>query len=113
MVDRDSEALIASGADLEAEVDPLAQFDDTFDLYDDEAYEKVEQPGFKGSLKNFKVSIFSALSFYRIIGYGILIYGFFFLTNHQYFSIVPYILGFLIIPLSNLVFFKSVGLDKG
>jgi hypothetical protein len=111
MIKRDAEALQANEVEIKEE-DELAPFDDKYELFDDEEYDELTKPGFKGTLKNLKVSLFSALSFYRIASYLLLIYGFFFLIDNNFFSIVPYILGFSIIPLSTLVFSRAIQQQK-
>jgi len=97
--------------------DTYDQIDDRFDLYsDDEIIDKelsddevkdIFQDE-KQKLKNqntfmntFK-SIGGASSAYRLIGYGSLITGFFYLNNNGLLDPVSYLIGFLIVPIATL-----------
>ena len=53
----------------------------------------------------FKNTLFSAggfLSIYRILGYGVLVFGFFALNNNGLFQTIPYLVGLFVVPLSML-----------
>lgn len=100
--------------------DELDQMDDQFDLYSpdvpqDEVKEQMSAKEIKeeinkskkaikkNNFKNFKGGIGGMASLYRVAGYAGLVIGFFYLNNNGYLNVVPYILGFLIVPVSALV----------
>jgi hypothetical protein len=102
------------------EYDELDKMDDQYDLYSPdieqiemdreltkegikEEIKKNKQALKKNNTKNF-IGAFGAMSsLYRIGGYVLLVVGFFFLNNNGYLEVVPYIAGFLIVPISALV----------
>lgn len=100
--------------------DELDKMDDQYDLYSpdieqvevkqemtkDEIKEEIKknkQALKKNNTKNFFGAFGAMTSMYRIGGYVLLVVGFFFLNNNGYLEVVPYILGFLIVPISALV----------
>ncbi len=99
--------------------DKIDEIDDPYDLYSEDeitqedkeltAHEiktiiKEEKAKVKrNSLKNMFVNGGSFVSIYRIIGYSILIIGFFYLVNHQLFEPFSYMVGLFIVPLSMLI----------
>ena len=103
-----------------ANYDELDKMDDQYDLYSPdveqievkeemtkeeikEEIKKNKQALKKNNTKNFIDAFGAMTSLYRIGGYVFLVIGFFFLNNNGYLEVVPYILGFLIVPLSALV----------
>ena len=100
--------------------DELDQMDDKHDLYSpDVPQEEIQKELTKEEIKQeinkskkalkknyFKnfVSGFSGMaSAYRVIGYLILIIGFFYLNNNGFLHIYSYIAGFIIVPVSVLI----------
>ena len=104
-------------ADLSNDRDEIDKIDDPYDLYDDEKISdktefttleikdiiKEEKSRIKqNSFKNTIYSSGSFISIYRIVGYILLIFGFFALNNNGIFNAVPYLAGLFIVPLSML-----------
>lgn len=104
-------------AELSNDRDDIDKIDDPYDLYDDENInEKTEFTALeikeiikeeKSRIKqnSFKNTIYSGTSFisvYRIVGYILLIFGFFSLNNNGLFNALPYLAGLFIVPLSML-----------
>ncbi len=97
------------------DIDTIDKIDDPYDLYSSPINEEVienptkeqileaRKPLKQNHLKNLKDTIFSYASFYRIMGYGLLIFGFFVLKNNNLLDIYPYLAGFLILPISSLL----------
>jgi len=100
--------------------DEIDKMDDQYDLYSPdipqeelseeltkeqikEEIKKNKQALKKNNTKNFIGAFGAMTSLYRIGGYALLIIGFFFLRNNGYLEVLPYIAGFLIVPLSALV----------
>ena len=98
--------------------DKIDEIDDPFDLYsDDEINEKedltkeeiqtiIKEEKAKVKQKSFRNTLTSGTSFmsiYRIGGYTVLILGLLYLTNHQQFEAIPYLLGLTIVPVSMLL----------
>ncbi len=100
--------------------DELDKMDDQYDLYSpdipqQEVKEELTKQQIKQEIKKNKealkrnntknfIGAFGAMSsLYRIGGYTFLVVGFFFLNNNDYLEVIPYIAGFLIVPLSALV----------
>ena len=90
--------------------------DDKFDLYgeinenelsDEDVQEIIKEErkkqNTKDSLTNTMKSLRSATSIYRIMGYVLLVIGFFFLNNNQLLIPIAYLLGFLIVPTMALI----------
>jgi len=96
------------------ELDYIDKIDDPYDLYSDEVCEQINEnpspqeikeamkPIKQNHLANLKQSILAFSSFYRILAYAILIFGFFYLNNNNILHIYSYLLGFLIVPISSL-----------
>ena len=97
--------------------DEIDEIDDPYDLYtqykeipeDELTTEKIKEiindEKSKVKRNSFKNTIFSAsgfLSIYRILGYGILIFGFFALNNNKVFLPIAFIIGLGIVPLGIL-----------
>ena len=97
--------------------DAIDKIEDRFDLYseinekedlsDEEIKailkEEKEKIKTKDTIKNTLKTISAATSIYRIIGYILLIMGFFFLNNNQILNPIIYLLGFLIVPIMALI----------
>jgi len=100
--------------------DEIDKMDDKFDLYSPdtpkeelkeeltkeqikEEIEKSKKTLKKNNIRNFIGGLSGMASIYRILGYIVLVIGFFFLNNNGYLHIFSYILGFLIVPISALV----------
>ncbi|MEA3498483.1 MAG: hypothetical protein U9R16_05425 [Campylobacterota bacterium] len=100
--------------------DELDKMDDKYDLYSDEVEEvKIEEPTaqeIKEAMKpikqnhfgNFKSGFSGMSSLYRLFGYVGLVVGFFYLNNNGYLHVYSYVFGFIIVPISALVFSLSV-----
>lgn len=97
--------------------DEIDEIDDPYDLYtqykeipeDELTTEKIKEiindEKSKVKRNSFKNTIFSAsgfLSIYRILGYGILIFGFFALNNNKVFLPIAFIIGLGIVPIGIL-----------
>ena len=97
--------------------DKIDEIDDPYDLYtqykeipeDELTTEKIKEiindEKSKVKRNSFKNTIFSAsgfLSIYRILGYGILIFGFFALNNNKIFLPIAFIIGLGIVPIGVL-----------
>ena len=100
------------------ERDKIDEIDDPFDLYSD--YEPVKEEDLtpekikeiindeksklkKNSIKNAIFSASGFLSLYRILGYAILIFGFFALNNNQIFMPISFIIGLSVVPFGVLI----------
>lgn len=98
--------------------DKIDEIDDPFDLYSE--YEEIPEEELtpqkikeiiqeektkvkKNSLKNTLFSAGGFLSIYRILGYGILVFGFFALNNNKIFIPVAFIVGLGIVPFGVLL----------
>lgn len=98
--------------------DKIDEIDDPFDLYSD--YEPVKEEDLtpekikeiikdeksklkKNSIKNTIFSASGFLSLYRIVGYAILIFGFFALNNNQIFMPISFIIGLSVVPFGVLI----------
>lgn len=97
--------------------DKIDEIDDPYDLYtqykeipeDELTSEKIKEilNNEKSKVKrnSFKNTLFSAsgfLSIYRVLGYGILIFGFFALNNNKIFLPIAFLIGLGIVPLGVL-----------
>jgi len=103
----------------ETDLDYVDKIDDPYDLYSDNINEKIiknpnkEQiqeamkPIKQNYFSNFRKTILSYASFYRIFAYVLLIFGFFYLNNNNFLHIYSYLFGFLIIPISSLFAHKQ------
>ncbi len=97
--------------------DKIDEIDDPYDLYTE--YEEIPEEELtsekikeiindeksKVNKNSFKNTLFSAsgfLSIYRILGYGILIFGFFALNNNKIFLPIAFIIGLGIVPIGVL-----------
>lgn len=104
-------------ANLSDDRDKIDEIDDPFDLYSEK--EINEQTEFtseeikeiikdekskikQNSLKNTFLSAPSFISVYRIIGYLVLVLGFFALNNNGVLHTVSYLVGLFVVPLSML-----------
>ena len=98
--------------------DKVDEIEDPYDLYTE--YEEIPQEELtpakikeiintekskvnKNSLKNTVFSASGFLSIYRVLGYGILIFGFFALNNNNIFLAIAFIIGLAIVPIGVLV----------
>ncbi|WP_428025560.1 hypothetical protein [Arcobacter sp.] len=104
-------------ATLSTDRDEIDKIDDPYDLYsEDEINEKTEFSAKEikdiikeekskikqNSIKNTIYTTTSFISIYRVVGYALLVFGFFSLTNNGVFSAMPYLAGLFIVPLSML-----------
>jgi len=99
----------------EEDLDYIDKIDDPYDLYSDDIKEEIIENPTKEQIQeamkpikqnhfaNFKKGLMSYSSFYRIGAYVILVIGFFYLNNNKLLEIVPYLLGFLIVPIGSLL----------
>jgi uncharacterized membrane protein YiaA len=98
--------------------DKIDEIDDPFDLYSEDVAVKEKELSAheikqiiqeekakvkRNSLKNTFTNAGSFVSLYRIIGYAVLIIGFFFLNNHQLLMPIAYLIGLFVTPLSMLM----------
>jgi len=97
--------------------DEVDKMDDKYDLYspDVEQIEKAEEatpqeikeamkPIKQNHFANFKSGFSGMASFYRLFGYIGLVVGFFYLNNNGYLDVYSYVAGFIIVPISTLLF---------
>lgn len=108
---------VENSNELKNDRDKIDEIDDPFDLYSEqeisdktdftaqeikdiiqEEKSKIKQ----NSIKNTLLSAPSFVSIYRIIGYGVLIFGFFALNNNGLFHTISYLVGLFVVPLSML-----------
>lgn len=97
--------------------DKIDEIDDPYDLYSEykeipeeeltseKIKEIINDEKSKVKRNSFKNTLFSAsgfLSIYRILGYGILIFGFFALNNNTIFVPIAFIIGLGIVPIGVL-----------
>lgn len=98
--------------------DNIDKIEDPYDLYSEIKEHKeeeltaeeikriIKEEKSKVKRNSFKNTIFSAggfASLYRIIGYGTLILGFFYLNNNKFLDVYAYLAGLFIVPLSVLI----------
>jgi hypothetical protein len=95
--------------------DCIDKINDPYDLYIDgindelvinptkEQIQKAMKPIKQNHINNLKNTLLTYTSFYRIGAYIILIIGFFYLNNNKLLEIIPYLLGFLIVPIGSLL----------
>jgi hypothetical protein len=104
-------------AQLSNDRDEIDKIDDPYDLYDEEEINDqkeftaleikniIKEEKSKVKQNTFKNTIYSSTSFisiYRILGYVVLIFGFFLLNNNGIFHVVSYLVGLFIVPLAML-----------
>ncbi len=89
--------------DIVNERDFIDEMDDPYELYEDENDKKDKKSRVKISMKNLSKTKSAAFSLLRLVGYGILIAGFFLLLKMKSFQIVPYLTGISIIPLGGFI----------
>jgi hypothetical protein len=97
--------------------DTIDKLDDPYDLYseckineeelskeDIKIILKEEKSKLKNqsNIKNTMKSFGGASSLYRLVGYGSLVGGFFYLNNNQLLEPISYLAGFLIVPIATL-----------
>jgi len=89
--------------------DTINKLEDPFDLYDensgDEVIDKKPKYNIKQTAKNTIKSFGAFSSLYRVVGYGVLLVGFFYLNNNHLLDPISYFVGFLIVPVSILISF--------
>jgi hypothetical protein len=100
------------------EPDYIDKIDDQFDLYSEfdinqnelskeevkEIFEEEKQKlKNQNTLKNTFQSLSGASSFYRVIGYIFLVFGFFYLNNNLLLDPISYLAGFIIVPMATLM----------
>jgi len=105
---------VLKGIDNEIQMDDkdiVDKLDDPYDLYGEINEEIIENPTKEqileankpikqNHIQNLKKSFFSFASLYRLIGYILVVVGFFYLTKNHIFSVWAYLSGFFIVPLS-------------
>ena len=100
--------------------DEVDKMDDKYDLYSPEVEQldvveatpeeikEAMKPIKQNHFGNFKSGLSGMSSLYRLFGYVGLIVGFFYLNNNGLLHVFSYIFGFIIVPISALVFSMSV-----
>ena len=95
--------------------DEIDKMDDNYDLYSpkieqlevvDPSKEEIQEamkPIKQNYFANFKCAFSGMASLYRLFGYISLIIGFFYLNNNGYLHVYPYIIGFILVPISALI----------
>ena len=89
--------------DIIDDKDFIDELDDPYELYDDKKDKDDKKSKVKTSMKNLSKSKSAAFSLFRILGYGLLIGGFFLLLKIKSFEIIPYLIGISIIPVGGLI----------
>lgn len=103
-------------ASLQDDPDVIDKIDDPFDLYSEineekedytaqEIKEIITQEKKKIKQHTFKNALFSASGFasvYRILGYVVLVFGFFALNNNGFLNVFAYVVGLLTVTLATL-----------
>ncbi len=103
--------------DVQLDRDAIDKIDDPFEL-DEEIVEQQEltdeqikqilkeekQKQKQNTIKNTIFSIGGFASVYRIVGYFILLVGFFSLVKNNYFEPISYLFGLIIVPVGALIF---------
>ena len=89
--------------DIVNERDFIDEMDDPYELYENENDKKDKKSKIEISMKNLSKSKSAAFSLFRLIGYVILIAGFFLLLKMKSFQIIPYLAGISIIPLGGFI----------
>ena len=89
--------------DIIDDKDFIDELDDPYELYDDKKDKDDKKSKVKISMKNLSKSKSAAFSLFRILGYGLLIGGFFLLLKIKSFEIIPYLIGISIIPVGGLI----------
>ena len=99
--------------------DTVAKIDDPYELYGERGNEAVDMKTIKQELKRSKRSLFEvlrdskpALSLYRLLAYGCLALGFFYLHHNSLFDLAGYLIA-LSLPLIIVVSALFVQLKKG
>ncbi len=104
--------------------DEVDKMDDKYDLYSPVVEEKVIENPTKEEIqeamkpikqnyfKNFKSGFGGMSSLYRLAGYVGLVVGFFYLNNNGYLHIYSYVFGFIIVPVSALIFSFFIRKDE-
>lgn len=105
------------GGEKIKEQDPLDKIDDPYELFEDENEEELTEElsveefkalvkeekkkvgNLKQSGKNFFTSMTGMLSPYRLLSYGFLFLTFLYLTRHDWFDAIPFLLGLAIVPI--------------
>lgn len=97
--------------------DKIDEIDDPYDLYTEykeipedeltaskikEILKEEKSKVKKNSIKNTIFSAGGFVSIYRIIGYTLLVFGFFALNNNKLFLALPFLLGISVVPISVL-----------
>jgi len=97
------------------DLDYIDKIDDPYDLYSDDVKQEIIENPTKEQIQeamkpikqnhfaNFKNGLLSYSSFYRIGAYVFLVIGFFYLNNNKLLDVIPYLLGFLIVPIGSLL----------
>jgi len=96
---------IKTVGDIIDDKDFIDELDDPYELYEDDKKEDKDnkKSKVKISMKNLAKSKGAAFSIFRILGYMVLIGGFFLLLKMKSFQILPYIIGISIIPVGGLI----------
>ncbi len=82
--------------------DFIDELDDPFELYEDNSQENKKNK-LKLSVKNLSKSKGAAFGIFRIVGYILLVCGFFLLLKMKSFSVIPYMVGISIVPFGSLI----------
>ena len=96
--------------------DEIDKMDDPYDLYSPEIEEQkelskdeikqiIKENKPKGNnIKAFIGGLGGMASVYRVFGYICVVFGFFYLNNNHLLSVIPYLIGFLIVPIASLIY---------
>jgi ABC-type transport system involved in cytochrome bd biosynthesis fused ATPase/permease subunit len=90
--------------------DTIDKIDDPYDLYSDDIKQTQENKisktinNIKQTTKNTIKSFGAFGSLYRVVGYVVLIIGFFYLNNNQLLNPIAYLIGLIITPIIVLLF---------
>ncbi len=108
----------------QSDYDEVDQMDDKYDLYSPDTItttvsepttqeiKEAMKPIKQNHMKNLKSGFSGMSSFYRLIGYVFLILGFFYLNNNNLLHVYSYVFGFIIVPVSSLIFSLNLKYNK-
>ena len=114
-----------SSVSTDDERDTLDKLEDPYDLFDEEKKEEEEEKTLvevvkeeRANLKKNRRSIIqttkdakASFSFYRLVAYAVLVFGFFYLNSNHFLKLIPY-LSFLSLPTVIIVVMLMKQSDK-
>ena len=107
-----------AGMNLDDDRDEVSKIDDPYDLYDEEVIneapvsdeeakrifqEEKEKLKRRSTIKNIFLTYRGIFSPFRILGYFLLVFGFFYLEGNGYLQLIPYLLGLSILAATTVI----------